>query len=187
MNVYFGKNPLPIVSTLENVKVLKILGVFFNDRGLTWSEHLAFICKKASRRLYVLRILKPLFSHDQLVKVFYALIRSLFEYACPLFLNPGVSFDMKLKSLCKRVFVIIHGRDCTTCNSCDLLNIQYRRELLSMRLFKDALNNTLHSLHPILPRRSDRPPGRLLIPYARCQRRAKTFVPSCAILYNSAS
>ena len=181
MNVFFGKNVLPVVPNLENVTTLKILGVIFNHK-LTWSDHLAYTCSKASRRLYVLRILKSLFNHDQLVNVFYAIIRSLFEYACPVFLNPGVAFDNKIISLCKRAFQIIHGRDCSSCEFCNLTNIQHRRQLLSLRLFTEALDNNEHSLHRFLPRRSER--NRLLLPHDRCQRRLKAFVFSCALLFN---
>ncbi|MEL7308286.1 MAG: reverse transcriptase family protein, partial [Pseudomonadota bacterium] len=134
MNVHFGKTSLPTVPNLQNVKKLKILGVFFNHL-LTWSDHLVHLSSKISCRLYVLRILKPLFSHDQLVTVFYAIIRSLLEYACPVFLNPGTAFDAKVNSLCKRAFRIIHGRDCSHCDNCDLMNVRSRRQQLSLRLF----------------------------------------------------
>ena len=185
MSVSFGKNTLSTVPNLQNVMSLKILGVFFN-RKLTWSDHLVYISGKLSRRLYVLRILKPLLSHDQLVSVFYAIIRSLYEYACPVFLNPGVAFDTKIMSLCKRAFHIIHGRDCSHCDNCDLMNVQSRRQLLSLRLFTAAVENREHSLHSIVPQRFNRPSGnRLRLPHVRCHRRLKAFVISCALLYNS--
>jgi hypothetical protein len=185
MNVYFGNNVLPILPNLQHVTTLKILGVIFNQK-LTWSDHITYICRKASCRLYVLRILKSLFSHDQLVNVFYATIRSLLDYACPIFLNPGVAFDRKVKSICRRAFRIIHGRECTTCELCDLMNVQSRRQQLSLRLFTEALNNKEHSLHSIIPRRSDRSSSsRLILPYVRCQRRLNSFVIACAVLFNS--
>ena len=135
-----------------------------------------YTCGKASRRLYVLRVLKPLFNHDLLVNVFHSIIRSLLEYACPVFLNPGTVFDLKLTSLCKRAFQIIHGRECSHCNDCELMNVQARRRLLSMRLFTQALDNSDHSLHSLLPMRSNTSHGtRLLLPHVRCERRLKAF------------
>ena len=61
MNVNFGRNPVAPIPYLENVSVLKILGLWFNDK-LTWTDHFNFILKKLSQRLYVLRILKSMTS-----------------------------------------------------------------------------------------------------------------------------
>ena len=185
MNVHFGKSIPPPVPGLSNVTSLKILGVIFNEK-MTWSDHFDYVCKKVSRRLYVLRVLKPLLSHDQLVNVFYAIIRSLLEYAGPVFLNPGVGLNNKFVSLCRRAFYIIHGRECKKCDRCNLLNVQSRREFLSLHLFTEALNNPDHSLHPLLPKRSNRSLSdrRLILPHVRCSRRLKSFVLSCTMLYN---
>ena len=88
MNVIFGTNVLPNVSNLQCVTNLKLLGVIFNHK-LTWSDHFIYAYQKVHRHLYVLRVLKSIFSHEQLVNVFCAIIRSLFDYACPVFLNHG--------------------------------------------------------------------------------------------------
>lgn len=72
LNINFGGVSLNLVPDFDNVSVLKILGVMFNDR-LTWSHHFDYIIRKLSQRLYVLRILKPLFSHDKLVLVYKAI------------------------------------------------------------------------------------------------------------------
>ena len=114
LTINFGCTPLPSIPHFENVSVLKVLGLYFNEK-LTWSDHLDFLVKKVSQRLYVLRILKSLLTHDQLVSVFYAIIQSLLDYASPVFLNPGVNFDSQILSLCKRAFRIIHGQDCHFC------------------------------------------------------------------------
>ena len=181
MSVFFGLNVLPTVSDLQSVTALKILGVIFNHK-LTWSDHFAYVCQKVSRRLYVLRVLKSIFSHDQLVTVFQAIIRSLFDYACPVFLNPGSILNDKFVSLCKRAFRIIHGSDCVHCDQCDLMNVQARRERLSLRLFTEALEDRRHSLHQLLPHRSQRSGSRLLLPHVRCTRRVKAFIFSCALM-----
>ena len=82
LNINFSSVPLPMCPNYENVVVLKVLGLMFNHR-LTWSSHFDFIAKKASKRLYVLRVLKPLVSHDQLVLVFTA---SFYHYSIMLHL-----------------------------------------------------------------------------------------------------
>ncbi|MEL7309048.1 MAG: DUF1891 domain-containing protein, partial [Pseudomonadota bacterium] len=85
MNINFSSTPLPICSGFEYEHVQKVLGLHINDK-LTWSSHFHFIVKKASQRLYVLRILKTLMSHNHLVMVFHAIIQSVLDYASPVFL-----------------------------------------------------------------------------------------------------
>ena len=182
LNVCFGRLPLSPVPDFDNVMCLKILGLIFNCK-LDWSDHLACICSKVSRRLYILRVLKPFFSHNQLVYTFNQTIRSILEYASPVFLNPGLSFDVKLDRLCKRAFRIIHGKNTKSCNECLLFNLAERRRSLAMRIFSAAREDTKHVLHDIIPRQSSRS-SRLLLPKVNTKRRAKGFAFSCAKTYN---
>ena len=110
MNVCFSRNPLSFVPSFDNVSSLKVLGLTFNCK-LNWSDHLSVICSKISKRLYILRILKPLMSHDQLVFVFNQTIRTVFEKSASkrlfpvLFYFPPVKFSNVLKwkrKLCDR-------------------------------------------------------------------------------------
>jgi hypothetical protein len=184
LNISFCKEPLLPLPNLDNVSVLKILGLYFNDK-LTWSDHINFIVKKASQRLYILRILKRTntFSHDKLVLVFHALIQSLFDYASPVFLNPGAGLDARLLSLCKRAFYIIHGRDTLICKNCNIMDIFNRRRNLSLKLFNQAISSVSHVLHNLLPPLSSRS-KRLILPFVRTSRRRDSFVISCALMYN---
>ena len=109
-----------------------------------WSSHFNCVIKKASQRLYVIRILKPLLSHDRLVMVFHSLIQSLLDYASPVFLNAGSSLDSSFHSLCRRAFRISHGPH--HCSSCSLINVYNRRLSLSMKLFKGILSSPSHVL-----------------------------------------
>jgi hypothetical protein len=182
MNVHFGLRLLSDIPDMQNVTVIKILGVFLNCK-LTWSEHFDHICSKISKRLYVLRVLKSVFSHDELVIVFYSIIRSLIEYACPVFLNPGSSLDNKFFVLCKRAYRIIHGTNTYDCQKCDMLNFVTRRKELTLRLFTEAFMNTNHSLHKLLPRQSSHS-RRIILPHVRCTRRCNAFVIAGTIMYN---
>ena len=184
LNINFCNNPLPVLPNFENVKVLKMLGVFFNDQ-LTWSEHFDFILRKASQRLYILRILKRAgnFSHAQLVLVFYALIQSLFDYASPLFLNAHVTLDSRLILICKRAFRIIHGHHARSCDECDLISVTERRRYFASKLFNHALSSVSHVLHNILPHFSHRS-RRLILPHVRTSRRLDSFVVACSLLFN---
>lgn len=182
MNVCFSRNPLSPVPLFENVATLKVLGLIFNCK-LNWYDHLTTICLKVSKRLYILRVLKPLLSHDQLVFIFNQTIRTIMEYASPVFLNPGSSFETKLLLLCKRAFRVIHGKDVGHCKDCNMLDIVERRKLLSMRIFSTAIRDSSSIVHSILPKFSQRS-TRLILPHVRTERRRKGFVFSCSEMYN---
>jgi len=181
LNVNLSNIPLPSVPSLKNVSSLKILGLIFNEK-LTWSDHFDFMIAKLSRRLYVLRILRQLMCHNDLVLVYNCIIRSVMDYASPVYINPGVSCGKRLRRLCKRAYRIIHGQD-DSCNLCDMLNMTVRRELLSMRLFQKAKDDTHHILHRLLPHTSNRS-DRLILPTVRTTRRMQGFVFACAMCHN---
>ena len=136
------------------------------------------------QRLYVLRILKPVMSHSNLVLVFNAIILSVIDYACPVFLNCGTRLNSKLARICKRAFRIIHGYDVRSCPNCNMLDIEDRRKKLSLKLFKTALFSDNHVLHDILPPFSCRS-NRLVLPFVRTSRRINSFVCNCAMMYNT--
>jgi hypothetical protein len=182
MNICFSRNPISPVSFFDNVTSLKVLGLIFNCK-LNWSDQLSAICSKISKRLYILRVLKPLMSHDQLVFVFNQTIRAVFEYASPVFLNPGSSFDAKLFLLCKRAFRIIHGKDVASCDKCRMFDFIDRRKALSMRIFLNAIRDHNHAIHHLMPSFSKRS-SRIILPPVNSDRRAKGFVFSCSEMYN---
>ena len=182
LNINFSNHPLTFVPMFDNVTVIKILGLHFNTK-LSWLDHYNFVVKKTSSRLYVLRILKSLLNHDEMVIVFYALIQSVLDYASPLFLNNHAYLDVKFVSLCKRAFRIIHGFGVKACNDCDILNVYERRKFLSIKLFEKALYSRSHVLHYFLPNLSPRS-NRLILPSARTKRKIDGFVFSCSRFHN---
>ena len=64
---------------LETVEVSKLLGVNINC-CLTWSNHLEILANKISKKLGVLKRLKPLMSGDALLKVYSCIIFPHFNY-----------------------------------------------------------------------------------------------------------
>ena len=67
---------------IERVKSARILGLTVQD-NMKWHEHINNIVKKASKRLYMLRLLKRSNSCiDTLITVYTTIIRPLLEYAC---------------------------------------------------------------------------------------------------------
>ena len=180
LNINVTTSPLPDVPLLNNVVTLKILGLIFCN-SLSWSPHFDFVISKLSRHLYVLRVLRDLLSHDQLVSVFNAIIRSVMDYASPVFLNPGKCSDQRLLRICKRAFYIIHGRKSKYCKDCNMFNVTERRQLLSVRLFDVIKNDKLHILHDLVPKASVRS-QRLILPHVQHSRRINDFFFFCALL-----
>ena len=69
----------------EVVKSVKILGVILRQ-DLKWNDHVDGITCKASKRLYLLRLLKrAVVDLDSLVQFYCTCIRSVLEYACQAF------------------------------------------------------------------------------------------------------
>ena len=69
--------------SIEHVSTAKLLGVTFSS-DLTWDAHIKVIHSKASQRLYFLRLLhRAGVGSGHIVHIYQSLIRSLLEYACP--------------------------------------------------------------------------------------------------------
>ena len=67
---------------LERLSVFKVLGITLNDQ-LKWNNHVEVMVKKASKRLYILRVLRRSgVPACDLLTIYYAIIRSVLEYAC---------------------------------------------------------------------------------------------------------
>ena len=85
---------------LESVDAHKVLGVTIQS-NLKWDLHINEVVAKASKRLHILRVLKrggvpP----ADLLKVYFALIRSVLEYCCPVWHN---ALPVKLSDSIERV------------------------------------------------------------------------------------
>ena len=186
LTIPFSNNSPQSVPGFDNVNSVKLLGLYINSK-LTWSDNFDYILSKMSRRLYFLRILKPIMNHDQLILVFNSVIRSIMDYASPVFVNAGAVLDGQLTTLCKRAYRIIHGlnTDYKTCKHCSLTDIAVRRKELALILFNNALCKPDHILHLLLPACSHRS-RRLILPHVKTSRRIRGFIFSCSVLYNDA-
>ena len=83
--------PLVVGDTVaKQVDNYKLLGVYISS-GLSWNEHVDFIVKKATKRLYSLRILRKAGVQEaDLVRIYCSLIRSVLEYGAPVWSDlPG--------------------------------------------------------------------------------------------------
>ena len=129
------KNPCSpvILPHVSFVKDLKILGVTFDER-LNWNTHCDLVVKNASKQLYVLRVLKNVVSHDQLVTVFNAIVRSRLEYASPLLVGLSSENSKKLERVQRRFHrLLCAGKECQ--EEC-LPSLTTRRLAAAMKLFR---------------------------------------------------
>ena len=179
--MFVRKGHSPFSSLLiETVPCLRILGVTF-DENFKWDSHVDNIVKIASRRIHVLRRLKktPHVSKEDLCTVYFASIRSLLEYNCPLFAGLSVRNARKLDLVQKRCHRIICSFDCR-CNI--LSDLSDRRYRFCIRTLEKILckDNIVHHLAPsVLPRSRQ-----LSVPFCKTHRYASTFIPFATMLYN---
>ena len=140
------KPRLKLISPAYDVlKELKILGVTY-ESNLSWDSHIDDVCKKANRRLYILRKMKYKVSKEDLIKIYNAIILGTLEYASPLFVGMKLKLKQKIERVRKRCHRIICRHEC----KCDLLpEIQQRRKH-SLKIFKEMTESS-HILHHLLP------------------------------------
>ena len=93
---------------LEVVEEVKLLGVTVSS-NLKWHAHVADVCKRAHAKLWLIRRLINLNATTEiLLDLYYKQVRSLMEYAAPLW-SPGLTESDKeeLERLQKSAFSII--------------------------------------------------------------------------------
>ena len=142
------------LDSVTTVDEIKFLGVILNSR-LTWNSHISFVLRIASRRLYALRLLKPLLNKSELILIYYGTIRSLLEYASPSFVQLPHFLCESLEKFQRRCHRLICGfsyREHCACGS--FPELKDRRALAAKKLFLSALNDEQHVLKDILPQRS---------------------------------
>ena len=94
-------------NTIERVSSYKLLGVYLQS-DLSWNLHCDYVTKKANKRLYILRILRRVrIRCQQLVTVYYSLIRPILEYAAPVWSAIPDCLKAKLERVQKRTLKII--------------------------------------------------------------------------------
>jgi hypothetical protein len=167
--------------SIKSVSTLKILGITF-DKKLEYKEHFKQVLKSASQRLYILRVLKNVMTKLELWNIFNSLIRSLLEYASPLFISLPKSLCSNIERILKRAHKIICG-NITNCG-CVLITMENRRLDLALRLFDDIYKCTNHPLSHCRLQRS-KTTNRLLMPIINRNLRQNTFSIKCALIKNN--
>lgn len=176
------RRPMSIeVSTpIKRLTSMKILGVYVNDR-LTWENHTTEVCRRACQRLHLLRIVKPHISQSELHEVYCALVRSLFDYCCPVFTKLPKKLTQRVQRIEKRAHRLIFGKNITC--ACDLDGFVKRRQNIAKKLFLNIQHNKQHLLHDQMPKRLPHS-TRFSNFLCRTNKRQHSFFPYLTILLN---
>ena len=125
---------------IETVQSHKVLGLTIQS-NLKWNEHINSVVSKASKRLYIIRALRrngvPV---EDLIEIYFALIRSVLEYCCVVWHNALPAYlAEQLERVQKRAFRIILPEytysDALTFLKCPRL--VERREKLCLKTLKN--------------------------------------------------
>ena len=163
---------------------MKLLGFIVNDK-LNWSSHIEYVCKKSAQHLHILRKLRDLISFDELHLVYISLIRSLLEYASPVFVGLNKKLSKRLEKTDKRAHRIMNGCFAGPYNACSCRphNIHNRRIAVSESLFRSIEDSASHPLLSCVPIRLSKS-GKLLIPCAKYVKYHNSFFPFMACHLN---
>ena len=133
---------------MERVASFKLLGVYIS-RDLTWDAHVDYILKKANKRLYILKALRRSgVSVPDIVNIYCAVIRSVIEYASPVFSDLPAFLCCALERMQKRALsIILPGVSYqeALCQS-DLAPLEARRAESCVNFMK-----SVKSSNPLLP------------------------------------
>lgn len=170
---------LPIDSSL------KILGVVINSK-LNWTSHVDFVAKKCAQRLHIIRKLRNLVSYEELHLVYNALIRSLLEYASPVFVGLNKKLSNRLRKIDTRAHRIMAG--CSSGDpyshcSCVRDSLLQRRITQAEKLYR-SIELAPHILSPCLPTRLPTS-GHISVPLAHNNTYFHSFFPFMSRHINS--
>ena len=179
---------------LDLVPSFKILGLTMNNK-LKWQDNTEALVKKASKRLYIIRVLQRCgLPPNDLLLVYFSMVRFILEYACPVWhtMLPKCLGD-KIEKVQKRAFRIIY----LTTDYEDALNIAQckrlddRRQELCAKTFKNILKPDAHLNHLLPPLREEsheldlRNNSNFTLTKCRTERFKTSFIPAMTANFNS--
>ena len=166
-------------SGIDVVSSVNILGVTLRS-DLRWCEHFSRTLLSASRRLHILRFLRPIVTKERLLHVYCSSVLSVLLYAAPVFGILPTTILKRLRTLQRRAHRIICSPKCT----CSLLpDFCPLKNKLACDLFLKC-EFPEHPLHLLAPLRmpSSR---RFRLPPCSTSRRLRSFFPHTCLLVNS--
>jgi hypothetical protein len=136
---------------IHRTSVVKDLGVYFDDKMLL-SNHIDKIIDRGFRNLgFILRSCKPFTDIDTLKLVYYAYVRSIIEYASPIWSPQYTTYKNRLELLqikfTKHLNYRLHKSNNTsyieTCIEHNLLTLNHRRRLLDVCYLHDIVRGEI--------------------------------------------
>jgi hypothetical protein len=128
----------------------KLLGVMIS-KDLKWIEHVDYICKKASKRLYALRLLKRAsFPAGKLVRVYTTCVRPILEFSCEVWHYSLAQYlSDEIESIQRRALRIIFPdlkyEDALV--RAGVMSLFLQRKTICEKLFDHMCDETSHKLH----------------------------------------
>lgn len=137
--------PLTMKTTvLQPTNKAKLLGFIINNK-LTWNDHIEYILKKSSKRVYFILMLKRArIPVEKITDVYKATIRSILEYGAPVWhTNLNTSDSNHIEDIQRRVLKIIHPQRNYEqgMKLCHLERLDTRRTDLCRKFFQSTSNN----------------------------------------------
>ena len=182
---------------LETVEVSKLLGVNI-DCCLTWSNHLEILANKISKKLGVLKCLKPFMSGDALLKVYNCIIFPHFNYCCTVWSGAkhNSNIDRLLKLQKRAARIILNVSEITTPSSILFQNLKwmpindyfvYRKCILTYKVLNNLTPEYLN-VSQVNSRITRQGVNNLLfVPKAKTEYYRRSFVISSGNLWNNMS
>ena len=175
-----GRTSVPLPSCIPSIKRktwLKILGITLEEIPENWDRHFEEMLKKASGRMYILRVCKYYgFTTKQLELLFQSLIMSLFTFGIELW--GGASYTKYISQIDK--FVNRAYRNGYVTEKSNFREIINKRD---KRLWKKILNDDHNALRELLPNKLNRTLRQrghdFELPLVRTERFKKSFVNRC--------
>ena len=98
---------------IKNSEIMKVnehkhLGIVFNSR-FTWCDHIAYICRKASKKLGLLYKNRKKFTRSILIKLFNTTVVPFIDYGSILYDGMTISDSKKIENLLRRGALICTG------------------------------------------------------------------------------
>ena len=176
---------------LEVVPEIKLVGVLVTQ-GLKWQKNTDYICAKARQKLWVLRRLQKFnIETDKLLDVYKKEVRSLLEYAVPVW-NSGLTQNQsnQIERVQKGAFRILLGESYICYEvACTLLNMEplkHRRTQLCLKFAKNDLKRDKTLFTKISKTVDTRRPTKLVKEFnCRTSRFKKSSLPYLCQLLNN--
>ena len=181
-------------NTVDVVSQFKILGVIISS-DLTWNSHIDYICSKACKRLYSIRILKrsgiPI--HD-LAQIYCTFVRPILEYACQVWhFSRTEKLANQIEQIQKRAVKTILPNLSSHSERLVFLKLDTladRRQLLGYKVYKSIVIDDTNKLNrlPSVPtnhRYSLRTPKTFPLLKCNTDRFSKSFICQALKLWDS--